>query len=128
MSRKGFPAFFLPKNEMEDYYMRDYTNFERCNGEPCCVFAERICADNYKELLAACIRYGTSIIIDSDAHCEADVGNHSLAHAFLEEMHFPEELIVNTSLGKAAAFIPKLKQLLSENEAFRASAERNTAL
>ena len=28
----------------------------------------------------------------------------------------------------AAAFIPKLKQLLSENEAFRASAERNTAL
>ena len=84
--------------------------------------------DNYKELLAACIRYGTSIIIDSDAHCEADVGNHSLAHAFLEEMHFPEELIVNTSLGKAAPFIPKLKQLLSENEAFRASAERNTAL
>ncbi len=84
--------------------------------------------DNYKELLAACIRYGTSIIIDSDAHCEADVGNHSLAHAFLEEMHFPEELIVNTSLEKAAAFIPKLKQLLSENEAFRASAERNTAL
>ena len=51
MSRKGFPAFFLPKNEMEAYYMRDYTNFERCNGEPCCVFAERICADNYKELL-----------------------------------------------------------------------------
>ena len=47
---------------------------------------------------------------------------------FLEEMHFPEELIVNTSLEKAAAFIPKLKQLLSENEAFRASAERNTAL
>ena len=36
---------------MEDDYMRDYTNFERCNGEPCCVFAERICADNYKELL-----------------------------------------------------------------------------
>ena len=61
--------------------------------------------DNYKELLAACIRYGTSII-DSDAHCEADVGNHSLAHAFLEEMHFPEELIVNTSLEKGGCFYP----------------------
>ena len=46
----------------------------------------------------------------------------------IEESHFPEELIVNTSLEKAAAFIPKLKQLLSENEAFRAAAERNTAL
>ena len=31
--------------------MRDYKNFERCKGEPCCVFAEKICADNYKELL-----------------------------------------------------------------------------
>jgi hypothetical protein len=48
---KDFRPFFCPKNEMEDHYMRDYTNFERCNGEPCCVFAERICADNYKELL-----------------------------------------------------------------------------
>ena len=44
-------GLFSAKNEMEDYYMRDYTNFERCNGKPCCVFAERICADNYKELL-----------------------------------------------------------------------------
>ena len=38
--------------------MRDYTNFERCNGEPCCVFAERICADNYKELLEKLKKYG----------------------------------------------------------------------
>ena len=77
-----------------------------------------------------CIRdsYGTSIIIDSDAHCEADVGNHTLAHTLLEETSFPEELIVNTSLEKAAAYIPKLKQLLAENEAFRKAAERNTAL
>ena len=66
--------------------MRDYTNFERCNGEPCCVFAERICADNYKELLAACIRYGTSIIIDSDAHCEADVGKDSNGEEVFGEM------------------------------------------
>lgn len=36
---------------MEDYNIRDYKNFERCKGEPCCVFAEKICADNYKELL-----------------------------------------------------------------------------
>ena len=31
--------------------MEDYRNMERCSGEPCCIFAERICADNYKELL-----------------------------------------------------------------------------
>jgi len=43
-------------------------------------------------------------------------------------MHFPEELIVNTSLEKAAAYIPKLKQLLLEDDAFRKAAERNSAL
>ena len=29
--------------------MEDYRNMERCSGELCCVFAERICADNEKE-------------------------------------------------------------------------------
>jgi len=91
-------------------------------------FTSEGAGENYKELLTACMRYGTSIIIDSDAHCEADVGNHTLAHTLLEETGFPEELIVNTSLEKAAAYIPKLKQLLAENEAFRKAAERNTAL
>ena len=54
------------------------------------------------------MRYGTSIIIDSDAHCENDVGNHEMAHRLLADLHFPEELVVNTSLSKAAAFIPSL--------------------
>ena len=37
---------------MEDYKMEDYRNMERSHrGEPCCVFAERICADNEKEIL-----------------------------------------------------------------------------
>ena len=31
--------------------MKDYRNMERCSGEPCCIFAERICADNEKEIL-----------------------------------------------------------------------------
>ena len=31
--------------------MKYYRYMERCSGEPCCVFAERICADNEKEIL-----------------------------------------------------------------------------
>ena len=31
--------------------MEDYRNMERCSGEPCCIFAERICVDNEKEIL-----------------------------------------------------------------------------
>ena len=45
-----FRQFFCPEI-MEDYKMEDYRNMERCSGEPCCIFAERICADNEKEIL-----------------------------------------------------------------------------
>lgn len=61
-------------------------------------------------LLEFCRRYKTSVIIDSDAHCEVDVGNHSRAHELLAELDFPEELIVNSSIEKAAEYIPTLKQ------------------
>lgn len=65
---------------------------------------------NYITMLELCRRHKASIIIDSDAHCEADVGNHSRAHCLLEEIGFPQELIVNSSIEKAAGFIPCLRQ------------------
>lgn len=66
--------------------------------------------ENYQIMLELCKKHQVSIIMDSDAHCEADVGNHQQAHALLEEMAFPQELIVNTSIAKAARFIPWLNQ------------------
>ena len=65
---------------------------------------------NYIAMLELCRRYGVSIVLDSDAHSEADVGNHERAHALLEELQFPEELVVNSSIEKAAAFIPWLNK------------------
>lgn len=64
--------------------------------------------ENYEKLLERCVHYGTSIIIGSDAHIVMDVGNHKAAHQLLEDIAFPEELIVNTSLEKLASFIPSL--------------------
>lgn len=64
--------------------------------------------ENYVKLLERCRHYGTSIIIDSDAHVEADVGNHQAAQELLTQISFPQELIVNDSLEKLAAFIPSL--------------------
>lgn len=69
---------------------------------------------NYLTLLERCMHYKTPIILNSDAHCEVDVGNHHCAHALLEEIGFPEELVVNTSLERAARFIPKLAKRLAE--------------
>ncbi len=54
--------------------------------------------DNQIKLLKSCEKYGTKIIINSDAHFYLDVGNLERAKSLVEEVKFPEELIVNTSL------------------------------
>lgn len=66
--------------------------------------------ENYLALLEACRHYRTPVIINSDAHCEIDVGNHTQAHELLAAVDFPEELIVNPSIEKAAEYIPALRQ------------------
>ncbi len=65
--------------------------------------------ENYITLLEYCRRFQTHIIVSSDAHFFCDVGNHDYAWDLLKEVDFPEKLIVNTSLKKAAEFIPRLK-------------------
>ena len=57
-------------------------------------------ADNAKIMLAACKKYGTKIIMGSDAHIAQDVGNHELSQKILAENNFPEELIINSSVEK----------------------------
>lgn len=66
--------------------------------------------ENYIAMLEYCRKYQVSIIMDSDAHCEVDVGNHTRAQALLAELNFPEELIVNSSISRAAEYIPCLQQ------------------
>lgn len=68
--------------------------------------------ENYLTMLELCKRYRTSVIIDSDAHIEADVGNHRQALELIKEVNFPEELIVNSSLERLLPYIPKLKAYL----------------
>ena len=72
--------------------------------------------ENLITMLEYCRKYQVSIIMDSDAHCEADVGNHANAHSILEETGFPEALVVNNSLQKAASFLPNLQKHLALGE------------
>lgn len=69
--------------------------------------------DNYMIMLKLCMEYSQPIIINSDAHIAMDAGNHADAHKLLEETGFPEELVVNTSLDKLGAYIPRLAELLA---------------
>ncbi len=57
-------------------------------------------AENAKLMLAACKKYGTKVIMGSDAHIDLDVGNHKLSQKVLEDNNFPAELVVNSSVEK----------------------------
>lgn len=70
--------------------------------------------ENYAAMLSYCIKHGVSIIVNSDAHIENDVKNHTAAMHLLDEINFPEELVVNYSLKRVAAYIPKISEYWHE--------------
>lgn len=65
------------------------------------------CAQNYQTMLPLCMEYGVPIIVDSDAHDPAAVGNFRLAIQLLEEIGFDEQLILNNDLQKVKQFLLK---------------------
>ena len=58
--------------------------------------AEVLC----KEIALLSKKYGSKIVVSSDAHYCGSVGVYDKALAMLSEIDFPEELIMNTSLSK----------------------------
>lgn len=61
--------------------------------------------ENYQALLKACIRYGTRVIINSDAHIHYDIGNFDAAREAIENADFPEELVANVSPDRLKSFL-----------------------
>ena len=51
--------------------------------------------ENDRIMLELCKRYGAEVVVDSDAHTAAQVGNHQYAEKILQEVGFPEELLLN---------------------------------
>lgn len=49
-------------------------------------------------MLKLCKKYNVQIIISSDAHIDTDVGRFNFAYEILNEVDFPEELIINKSV------------------------------
>lgn len=64
--------------------------------------------ENYLVMLNHCKNYKVSVIVSSDAHIAFDVANHERALKVLEEVDFPENLVVNAD---AARFIERLSQI-----------------
>ena len=65
--------------------------------------------ENYRIMLELCRRMEVPVIVSSDAHCAADAGRHEYAHSLLEELDFPEALVVNRDVEKLAEFLPCLR-------------------
>lgn len=55
---------------------------------------------NMREIALACKRNGTKIAINSDAHSIYTLGRINTVTPMLEEIEFPEELIINSSTEK----------------------------
>lgn len=51
--------------------------------------------ENYIEMLEQCMKHHVGIVVGSDAHYKAYVGNHEPAKALLESIGFPLELIIS---------------------------------
>lgn len=56
--------------------------------------------ENYLKMLELCREYDQPIIVNSDAHVDQLVGRHEAAYAILDEIGFPEELVVNRSVAE----------------------------
>lgn len=63
------------------------------------------CLENYKTMLSLCMEYHTPVIVSSDAHDPSWVGEVSKALAFMEQIGFDENLILNTDVQKLKEFI-----------------------
>lgn len=56
-------------------------------------------------MLKLCMQYQVPIVMGSDAHVDTEVGNHRFAIALLEELQFPEELVVNADPNRLKPYI-----------------------
>ena len=67
--------------------------------------------ENIRIMLKYCMEYQAPIIVDSDAHADYLVGNHVYAERILEELGFPETLVVNRSVEEFKKYVNKDKIL-----------------
>ena len=62
------------------------------------------------EMLTYCRKYDVPVILGSDAHTQEDVGNHRFVQILLDELDFPEELVVNRSVTEYKKYINRYRQ------------------
>ncbi len=77
----------------------------------CFAKKQEVFFENSKRLMVACKKYGTPIVVNTDAHFCTFVGEFSEPLKLLEEIDFDEDLVMNTSLVKFMNYIGKNKSI-----------------
>lgn len=62
---------------------------------------------NCRKIAEICKKIGAQIVVSSDAHSEVEVARFGNALKLLEEMDFPEELILNASRERLDAYLER---------------------
>ncbi|MCH4240037.1 MAG: phosphatase [Oscillospiraceae bacterium] len=60
---------------------------------------------NCRKIMELCKKYAVPVVVDSDAHFSTLVGDFPHAEKLLEELDFPEELVVNSSKARLEAYL-----------------------
>ncbi len=63
--------------------------------------------ENVKTMLRYCMEYQVPIVMNSDAHVDELIGCRWYSEKIVEEMQFPEELIVNRSVEELKKYVHK---------------------
>ncbi len=66
---------------------------------------------NCKKVIELCKKYEVNIIVSSDSHVCTQIGKFDVAHELLQEISFPEELIMNTNKDKIINYLVKKNKL-----------------
>lgn len=65
--------------------------------------------ENDIRILELCKEYRVPVVLGSDAHVDEGILNFEYAQQVLEEVDFPDELVVNTSVEKFKKYVNKYK-------------------
>lgn len=71
--------------------------------EPSCF--RKNARENDTRMLELCKEYGVPVVMGSDAHFDTLIGDFDCARALLEELDFPEELVLNRSVEALKGYI-----------------------
>lgn len=67
--------------------------------------------ENMAEMLKYCEKYGVSVSVGTDAHFASAVGKMGEAELLFQELCFPEELVVNSSVEKYLNHLHRFRQV-----------------